>query len=230
MTGALLDHLWQSTLFCGGVWLLTIGAACERRGIASLDVAAGVAEVPRAVFGVAIRSAPWPDCRAPVAIEPDFLFHCQRLADGFAHQCVAAAGASAAPASTGFELLIFARVARSALGRRPALVLSHGTRPIGLSRAANAGAGRTTGCAGHGCSHRAIRGRRHSSGGVAAVCAARETDRPAAASRAGARTRAHLAARQPQGELASRWSKWCSGSIHSSGGSAADGRRARARL
>jgi beta-lactamase regulating signal transducer with metallopeptidase domain len=25
MTGALLDHLWQSTLFCGGVWLLTFG-------------------------------------------------------------------------------------------------------------------------------------------------------------------------------------------------------------
>lgn len=25
MIGALLDHLWQSTLFCGGVWLLTFG-------------------------------------------------------------------------------------------------------------------------------------------------------------------------------------------------------------
>ena len=25
MTGALLDHLWQSTLFCGGVWLLMFG-------------------------------------------------------------------------------------------------------------------------------------------------------------------------------------------------------------
>ena len=25
MTGALFDHLWQSTLFCGGAWLVAIG-------------------------------------------------------------------------------------------------------------------------------------------------------------------------------------------------------------
>ena len=71
MIGALIDHLWQSTLFCGGVWLLTFGlranSAALRHWLWLLASLKFLVPFSAAVYVGAMAGLP-----PPVAVQPDF--------------------------------------------------------------------------------------------------------------------------------------------------------------
>ena len=157
-------------------WLITLAVACQQRVVASLDLVAGVAEVPGAVFAAVSRSA---RCigmpAARIADEPP--------SDAAATLCKAPpaglTGGRAArrltlqPDSTVLVVLLSVWLGGAlCVGTALAARLARGEFAI---QGSAAGAGRIAGCTHHGCRHRAGRGARFSSGGVAAGRAARET-------------------------------------------------------
>ena len=176
------------------------GLACQFRGRTPLVVAAGVDQVPRTVFGAVSRwRRGW--ARNPCRDPANFLRSgdAGRVADDFslAHaERYAAAGAFAAAAGVAVP------VGPGGLRARVALAARLARRGVTVQGSA-AGAGRIAGCSRHGCGCRTLRRARDSSGGVAAVRAAREVVLLAARRRDGARTRAHRAPRQSQGAPAS---------------------------
>ncbi len=176
------------------------GVALQFRGRAPLAVAAGVGRNSWYRFRRCISLAPRLGSQ-PLS-GPSQLSSERRSGRGpddfaFAHaELCAAAGAFAAAAGVAVP------VGPGGLRSRVALAARLARRGVTVQGSA-AGAGRIAGCSRHGCGCRTIRRARDSSGGVAAVRAAREVVLPATRRRDGARTRAHRAPRQSQGAPAS---------------------------
>ena len=218
MTGALIDHLWQSTLFCARHLVDHAGDARQFRRGAPLVVAAGVDQVPRAVFGAASAGAA---AGLPPLSGPSQLSLVRRWQ---------AASPVMSPAVTPERQRSRQRASRAAAGVarcldsrvgvvRAALVARLARRELAVQGGA-AGAGRIAGYSHHGCRHRTFRGARVSSGGVAAVRAAREVVRPRSSTPC-SRTSANTS----RGTTISRrmcisWSRRCSGFIRWCGSSA----------
>src|SRR5688572_24741438 len=107
MTGALLDHLWQSTLFCGGVWLLTFGLRANGAALrhwlwllASLKFL-----VPFSALYTVGALAGLPP---PVAVQPDLFVFSAAAPIVSPTSALVVSGASVTQANTGFEIVLLA--------------------------------------------------------------------------------------------------------------------------
>lgn len=109
MTGTLLDHLWQSTLFCGGVWLLTLGLRANGAALrhwlwllASLKFL-----LP---FSALYTVGAWAGLLPPVAVQPTFFDEAISVAAPVVSptSALGASGAATPDASSAFEFLVLA--------------------------------------------------------------------------------------------------------------------------
>ena len=190
MIAALINHLWQSTLFLRRRLVDHAGLACQWRGAAPLGLVAGLAQIPGALLaavlrGLLHRAARGAHRRHPAPVFGDALQSVALLVSPSALRATESARVRSCSS--------FCWQSGSAAPSWSARAgCSHGAPRI-TGKGSAAGAGRISGCTHHGRRHRAGRGARFSSGGVAAGRVARAT--LATGNRRGARprTRTHRA-------------------------------------
>ncbi len=109
MSGALLDHLWQSTLFCGGVWLLTFGLRANSAAmrhwlwlLASLKFL-----FP---FAALYTVGAWAGLLPPVPVQPAFFDEAISVAAPVVSptSALGAPGVASTAANSAFEILLLA--------------------------------------------------------------------------------------------------------------------------